>query len=84
MKLTVIRFFEGYKSKNAEDSDKSMIQQTAFDISLDGITNKEEIDEAIHQLQQFKYDIVDGYHKPEVSPDGCIRLKTIKSQDSLN
>lgn len=84
MRLTVIRLYEDCKSKNVEDSDKSMIQQTAFDISLKGITNKEEIDEAIHQLQKFKYDIVDGCHKPELSSDGCIRLKTIKPQDSLN
>lgn len=65
MELAVNRIYGGVIFK---DTQEYVIKQMTFDVSATGITDIQEVDEIIRQLQQLKSEIADGCTKAVIEP----------------
>lgn len=65
MKLAVNRIYGGVIFKGTQEY---VIKQMTFDVSATGITDIQEVDEIIRQLQQLKSEIADGCTKAVIEP----------------
>lgn len=65
MRLSVTRLYGGVIVGNPAEY---VIKQMTFNISAEGVSEVEEVDEMIRQLQQLKCEIADGCTKATTQP----------------
>lgn len=65
MELAVNRIYGGVVFKGTQEY---VIKQMTFDVSATGITDIQEVDEIIRQLQQLRSEIADGCTKAVIQP----------------